>query len=53
MTVLHVYNFVGAGDMPNAAMDAPVNDTLPLTVLVFGTLLAAAGAVVAVRRAKI
>ncbi len=52
VTVLHVYNFVGAEQMPDAAMDAPVNSSLPLTVLVFGALLASAGAAVAVRRAK-
>ena len=52
VTVLHVYNFVGAETMPNAAMEAPVNSSLPLTVLVFGVLLASAGAAVAVRRAK-
>lgn len=53
VTVLHVYNFVGAEQMPNASMEAPVNNTLPLTMLVFGTLLASAGAAVAVRRAKL
>ena len=53
MVMLHVYNFVGAATMPNAAMDVPTTDhTLPLMLLVFGTLLASAGAAFAVRRAR-
>ncbi|MCA1569693.1 MAG: hypothetical protein LC798_05095 [Chloroflexi bacterium] len=52
VTVLHVYNFVGAADMPDAAMELPAgNGSLPLVLLAFGTLLAAAGVAVA-RRAK-
>lgn len=51
MVMLHVYNFVGA-QMPDAAMEAPgSNPSLPLVLVAFGILLAAAGAVVAVRRA--
>ena len=53
VTVLHVYNFVGAAQMPNAAMEVPTgNSSLPLTLVVFGALLASAGAAVVVRRAK-
>ena len=53
VTVLHVYNFVGAEEMPNTAVELPTqNGSLPLTLVVFGALLASAGAVVAVRRAK-
>ena len=52
VTVLHVYNFVGAGEMPDAAMDAPSNDTLPLTVVVFGAMLASAAVAVRVRRSR-
>jgi hypothetical protein len=53
MVMLHVYNFVGEATMPNAAMEAPVNNTLPLTLLVFGAVLASAGAALVVRRGKL
>ena len=53
VTVVHVYNFQGVATMPNAAMDVPTtNSTLPIT-LIFGALLASAGATLAVRRARI
>lgn len=54
MVMLHVYNFVGETSMPNSATELPVpSSSLPLTLVAFGTLLAAAGAAVAVRRARI
>ena len=53
MVMLHVYNFVGEASMPNAAMDVPSsNSSLPLLIVAFGTLLAAAGAAVVVRRTR-
>ena len=53
MTMLHVYNFVGEASMPDAAMELPTpNSSLPLMLVAFGTLAAAAGAAVVVRRAK-
>ena len=53
VTVIHVYNFRGAGNMPDAAMEAPAttNAALPFVLLAFGGLLAAAG-VAAVRRTR-
>lgn len=52
MVMLHVYNFVGA-TMPNAAMELPApSSSLPLLVVAFGTLLAAAGAAVVVRQTR-
>lgn len=54
MVMLHVYNFVGETSMPNSATELPVpSSSLPLMLVAFGTLLAAAGAAVAVRRARI
>lgn len=54
MVMLHVYNFVGEASMPNSATELPVpSSSLPLMLVAFGTLLAAAGAAVAVRRARI
>ena len=53
MVMLHVYNFVGAATMPNAATELPTTNTsLPLLLVAFGTLLAAAGAAVAFRGAR-
>ena len=53
VTVLHVYNFVGGGQMPNAAMELPTpNNSLPLLIAAFGTLAAAAGAAVVVRQTR-
>ncbi|MBA2635053.1 MAG: hypothetical protein H0U86_18990 [Chloroflexi bacterium] len=53
MVMLHVYNFVGEASMPSTAMERPEqNASLPLTLFAFGTLIAAAAAVVAVRRIK-
>lgn len=53
VTVIHVYNFVGAATMPNAAMELPSpNASLPLMLVVFGMLLAAAAATVAFRRTR-
>jgi len=53
MVMLHVYNFVGEAEMPDAAMEVPTpNASLPLLLGAFGTLAAAAAAAVAVRRAK-
>ncbi|MGI8999740.1 MAG: hypothetical protein ACR2GO_08550, partial [Candidatus Limnocylindria bacterium] len=53
MVMLHVYNFVGEATMPDAAMQQPTpTTTLPLTLVGFGALFAAAGAAVVVRRAK-
>ncbi len=50
VVVAHVYNFVGAAEMPDAAMEVPTpNTSLPLLLVAFGTLLAAAAAAVAVR----
>ena len=52
--MLHVYNFVGEATMPNAATELPTttNASLPLLLVAFGTLLAAAGAAVAVRQTR-
>ena len=53
MVMLHVYNFVGAATMPNAATELPTtNSSLPLLLVAFGTLLAAAGAAVVVRQTR-
>ena len=53
MVMLHVYNFVGAATMPNAAAENPTpNASLPLVLAAFGTLLAAGGAALAVRRTR-
>ena len=54
MVMLHVYNFVGEATMPNAATELPTttNASLPLLLVAFGTLLAAAGAAVAVRQTR-
>jgi len=50
MVMLHVYNFVGEAEMPDAAMEVPTpNTSLPLLLVAFGTLAAAAAAAVAVR----
>ncbi|MGI8829852.1 MAG: hypothetical protein ACR2I5_08815 [Candidatus Limnocylindria bacterium] len=50
MVMLHVYNFVGDAEMPDAAMEVPTpNTSLPLLLVAFGTLAAAAAAAVAVR----
>ena len=50
MVMLHVYNFVGDAEMPDAAMEVPTpNTSLPLMLVGFGTLAAAAAAAVAVR----
>ncbi len=52
MVMLHVYNFVGE-KMPDAAMSAPATGvTLPLTLLGLGSLLAAGGTALAVRRVR-
>lgn len=53
MVMLHVYNFVGEATMPNAAMEVPSpSSSLPLFLVGFGALLAAAGAVVVVRQTR-
>ncbi len=53
MVMLHVYNFVGEASMPDAAMDVPApSSSLPLLLVAFGTLLAAAGAAVVVRQTR-
>jgi len=53
MVMLHVYNFVGEATMPNAATELPTtNSSLPLLLVAFGTLLAAAGAAVVVRQTR-
>ena len=53
MVMLHVYNFVGEASMPNSATELPAsNNSLPLLLVAFGTLLAAAGAAVALRGAR-
>ena len=53
MVMLHVYNFVGEATMPNAATELPVpNPSLPLLLVAFGALLAAAGAAVVVRQTR-
>jgi hypothetical protein len=53
MVMLHVYNFVGEASMPNAATELPAsNNSLPLLIVAFGTLLAAAGAAVALQGAR-
>lgn len=45
VVVLHVYNFMdAAGQMPNASMTPSGQSSLPLVLLGFGALLAAAGA---------
>ena len=54
MVMLHVYNFVGASSMPSTATEPPAsNNSLQLLLFTFGTLLAASGAAVLVRRARI
>jgi len=53
MVMLHVYNFVGEASMPDAAMEVPTPSTsLPLMLVAFGTLAAAAGAAVVVRQMR-
>jgi len=53
MVMLHVYNFVGAATMPDTAMELPTpNTSLPLMLVAFGALLAAAVAAVVVNRSK-
>jgi len=53
MVMLHVYNFVGEASMPTTATELPAsNNSLPLLLVAFGTLLAAAGAAVALRGAR-
>ncbi|MBA2265115.1 MAG: hypothetical protein H0W17_01875 [Chloroflexi bacterium] len=53
MVTLHVYNFVGEAEMPDAAMELPTpNSSLPLMLVAFGTLAAAAGAAVVVRQTR-
>ena len=52
MVMLHVYNFVGE-QMPDAAMDVPApSSSLPLLLVGFGALLAAAGAAVVLRETR-
>ena len=53
VTVLHVYDFQGSGEMPNAAVELPATtNSLPLLILGFGALLASAGTALVVRRSK-
>ena len=53
MVMLHVYNFVGEAAMPNVATELPApSPSLPLLLVAFGTLLAAAGAAVVVRQTR-
>lgn len=53
MVMLHVYNFVGEATMPDAAMELPGSSpSLPLLLVGFGTLAAAAGAAVVVRQTR-
>ncbi len=54
MVMLHVYNFVGEASMPDAAAELPTtpSSSLPLMLVAFGTLLAAAAAAVAVRQTR-
>ena len=53
MVMLHVYNFVGEATMPSTATELPTpNPSLPLMLVGFGALLAAAGAAVVVRQSR-
>ena len=53
MVMLHVYNFVGEAQMPNAAAELPTpNSSLPLMLVGFGALIAASAAAVVVRQTR-
>lgn len=51
VTVVHVYNFVGAGDMPNSAVSTELTGaTLPWMLVAVGAILTLAGGTLAFRR---